>query len=190
MLQYNTQTTLLYLEWSTWNYHLHAKVHDWAIVVWQVQVVSLEFLKVPQPICWKLEKYFLFVSIHLDCCWISSKAFSWFVLKIGIRMQPIIILYINYMSCNLLFVEISFSHATPLSCPFAITPPNVWPHDSDIFVPVKAGLLMHKAQGMHEFMGNHSSPEAVRALQIHGLSSTTRTKVGPTPGLTHTHTSH
>lgn len=67
--------------------------------------------------------------------------------------------------------------------PFEITPPNVWPHHSDIFVPVKAGLLMHKAQGMHEFMGNHSNPEAVGALKRHGLSSTTSTKVGPTPEL-------
>lgn len=71
----------------------------------------------------------------------------------------------------------------PLSRPFEITPPNVWPHHGDIFVPVKAGLLMHKAQGMHEFMGNHSNPQAVRALERHSLSSATSAKVGPTPGL-------
>lgn len=76
----------------------------------------------------------------------------------------------------------------PLSRPFEITPPNVWPHDGDIFVPVEAWLLMHKAQGMHELMGNHSNTaEAAGALERHSLSSTTHTKVGPTPGLTCTH---
>lgn len=68
--------------------------------------------------------------------------------------------------------------------PFEITSPNIWPHDGDIVVPVKAGLLVHEAQGMHEFMGNHSNFEAVRDLERDGLSSTTCTKVGPTPGLT------
>lgn len=68
-----------------------------------------------------------------------------------------------------------------LSCS---TPPNVWPHDGDIFVPVKAGLLVHKAQSMHEFMGYHSQPEAVRVLEGYSLPSTTSAKVGPTPAST------
>lgn len=64
---------------------------------------------------------------------------------------------------------------------FCSTPPNVWPHDGDIFVPVVAGLLVHKAQSVHEFMSDHSQPEAVGVLDGYGLSSTTSTKVGPTP---------
>lgn len=64
---------------------------------------------------------------------------------------------------------------------FCSTPPNVWPHDGDIFVPVIAGLLVHKAQSVHEFMSNHSHPEAVRVVEGDRLPSTTRTKVGPTP---------
>lgn len=63
------------------------------------------------------------------------------------------------------------------------TSPNVWPHDSDIFVPVIAGLLVHESQGVHEFMGNYSNTEARRFLQRHSLSPTTGTEVGPTPGL-------
>ena len=70
-------------------------------------------------------------------------------------------------------MEISLSNATPLPAPFEITPPNVWPHDGDIVVPVEARLLMHKAQGMHELVGNHSNSEAAGALERHSLSSTT-----------------
>lgn len=77
----------------------------------------------------------------------------------------------------------SYSPIPPLpSCPFVFTPPNIWPHNGDIFVPVWAGLLVHKAQGVHELMGNHSKLDAVRTLKRHGLSSATSTKVGPAPG--------
>lgn len=63
---------------------------------------------------------------------------------------------------------------------FDITSPNVRPHDGDIVVAVKAGLLMHKAQGMHKLMGNHSDIHAVWILERQGLFSSTRAKVGPT----------
>ncbi|KAG7227493.1 hypothetical protein INR49_005307 [Caranx melampygus] len=72
----------------------------------------------------------------------------------------------------------------PPSPSFEITPPNVWPHDGDIVVPVKARLLVHKAQGMHEFMGNHSNLEAFGALERYSLPSPTRTKAQMT-GLQH-----
>lgn len=96
-------------------------------------------------------------------------------------------LYIHFiLNKNIWFTiygVLSSPKANPLpSCSFEITPPNVWPHDGDIFVAVKAGLLVHKAQGVHELMGNHSNPEAVGALQRHSLSSTTCSKVRPAPG--------
>lgn len=60
-----------------------------------------------------------------------------------------------------------------ISRPFKITPPNVWPHDGDIVVPVQARLLVHKAQSVHELVGNHSNLQAVRALEGNSLSPTT-----------------
>lgn len=64
---------------------------------------------------------------------------------------------------------------------FEVTSPDFWPHDGDIIVPVEAGLLVHEAQGVHEFMGDHSDLHAVGVLQRYSLSSTARTKVRPTP---------
>lgn len=56
------------------NYYLHPKVHDWAIVIWQVQIVCLEFLKVPQPIFWKLENILVNICEH-SCFALYCKSF-------------------------------------------------------------------------------------------------------------------
>lgn len=81
------------------------------------------------------------------------------------------------------YLDISFPSANPHFPSSEFTSPNVRPHDGDIFVPVIAGLLMHEAQGMHEFVGNYSNSEAFGGLERHSLSSTASAKVGPTPGL-------
>lgn len=74
--------------------------------------------------------------------------------------------------------ELDFISVSVLEC----TSPNVWPHDSDVFIAVIAGLLVYESEGVHEFMRNDSNTEARRFLERHRLSPATSTQVRPTPG--------
>lgn len=56
---------------------------------------------------------------------------------------------------------------------------DVFPYDRNMPIPVRTGLLVHKAQSVHEFMGDDSRPHAPRGLQGEGLRSFSHTQEWP-----------
>lgn len=56
---------------------------------------------------------------------------------------------------------------------------DVLPHNRDVVVSVRARLLVHKAQGMHQLMRSHSRPHAPRGLQGQNLISSSLSQKWP-----------
>lgn len=115
--------------------------------------------------------------------WISQNSLN-DLREIEICQGFCVCVFCNLKKCISVLWKEKKNSDNSFSRPFKVTPPNVWPHDGDIVVPVQARLLVHKAQSVHELVGNHSNLQAVRALEGNSLSPTTWTKVRPTPGET------
>lgn len=115
---------------------------------------------------------------------INIKNFFFSAVLYAIKTTCFVLIRQTFSKQSLIYyLDIFFPSANPPFPSSDFTSPNVWPHDGDIFVPVIAGLLMHEAQGMHEFVGDYSNSEAFGGLERHSLSSTASAEVGPAPGL-------
>ena len=60
-----------------------------------------------------------------------------------------------------------------------LTLQDVFPQDGDMTITVRAGLLVHEAQGVHKFVGGHAGPHAEWRLQGEELAAPGLPQVRP-----------
>lgn len=130
-----------YTEWDIHtNHHLHPKVHDGAVVVWKVQTVSFELLKVSEAICWEIKSGNVYLVFAINILYQI-----WTEIQLGQKKSCVVIG--NYFLCTTVWNYLSRFSATLWwrNCPGqsgtarARSPGRAWTHGRSLRLACSRG---------------------------------------------------